>query len=176
MRAQRLSTLTCHMINSYGNAAINVIHAYRAGGERVVGLLEQRWNQALKQSRSQLAVGVAKNATLVQQALHGYSLKGLTLTSGGAQDMVNRMVKLADAGVHTVSVNAARFEDKTGARTLSYLAQAVLPGASALGALASQIEQKSADLANKVAGDKVIVKVAKRTRAAARKPAAAPAA
>jgi hypothetical protein len=45
-----------------------------------------------------------------------------------------------------------------------------------LGALASQIEQKSADLASKVAGDKVIVKVAKRTRMAMRKPAAAPAA
>jgi hypothetical protein len=175
MRAQKLSALTCHMIHSYGNTAKNVIHAYRAGGERVVGLLEQRWNRALKQSRSQLATGVAKNATAVQHALHSYSLKGLTLTSAGAQDMVNRMVKLADAGVHTVSVNAARFEDKTGARALSSLAQAALPGASALSALVSQIEQKSADLASKVAGDKVIVKVARRARTAARKPAAAPA-
>lgn len=173
MSAKNLSTVTCHLIKAYGNTAKNVIHAYRAGGERVIGLLEQRWDRALKQSRSQLALGVAKNATAVQHALHSYTLKGLTLTSGGAQDMVNRVVKLADAGVHTVSVNAARFEDKTGARALSSLAQAALPGAAVLSALASQIEQKSADLASKVAGDNVVVKVARRARTVARKPAAA---
>jgi hypothetical protein len=55
MRAKNLSTLTCHVINSFGNTANSVIHAYRAGGERVVGLLEQRWHRALKQSRAQLA-------------------------------------------------------------------------------------------------------------------------
>ena len=171
MASKKLATVTCHMITSYGNTAKIVIHAYRAGGERVIGLLEQRWDQALKQSRSQLAAGVAKNATAVQHALQNYSLKGLTFTSGGAQDMVNRVVKLADAGVQSVAVNAARFEDKTGARALSSLAQAALPGATALSALASQIEQKSADLASKVAGDNVVVKVARRARTAARKPA-----
>jgi hypothetical protein len=173
MASKKLATVTCHMITSYGNTAKNVIHAYRVGGERVIGMLEKRWDLSLKQSRSQLAAGVAKNATAAQHALHSYSLKGLTLTSAGAQDMVNRVVKLADAGVHTVVVNAARFEDKTGARALSSLAQTALPGAAVLSALASRIEQKSADLASKVAGDNVVVKVVKRTRTTARKPAAA---
>jgi hypothetical protein len=53
------------------------------------------------------------------------------------------------------------------------LAQAALPGATVLSALASQIEQKSADLASKVAGDQVAVKVAKRTRTTTRRPVAA---
>lgn len=114
MSAKKLSTVTCHVINAYDNTAKNVIHAYRAGGERVV--------------------------------------------------------KLADAGVHSVSANASRFEDKTGAHVLSNLAQAALPGAVALSALASQIEQKSAHLASRIAGDNVVVTVARRTRAAARKP------
>lgn len=171
MASKKLATVTCHMITSYGNTAKNVIHAYRVGGERVIGLLEQRWDNALKQSRSQLAAGVAKNANAMQQALQSYSLKGLSITSSGAQDMVNRVVKLADAGVHTVAANAARFEDKTGARALSSLAQAALPGADALSALVSQIEQKSADLASKVAGDNLVVKVAKRSRTAPRKSA-----
>jgi hypothetical protein len=176
MSAKKLSTVTCHVITSYGNTAKNVIHAYHAGGERVVGLLEQRWNRALKESRSQLATGVAKNANVVQQMLHKYSLKGLTLTSGGAQDIVNQVVKFADASVLAVSANVDRFEDKTGAHLLSSLAQAALPGAVVLSSLASQIEQKSADLASKIAGDKVVVTVVKRARTAARKPrkAAAP--
>lgn len=172
MSAKKLSTVTCHVINAYGNTAKNVIHAYRAGGERVVSLLDQRWHSALQQSRSKLAAGVAKNAGVVQQTLHKYSLKGLTMTSGGVQSVVDHVVKLADAGVHSMSVNASRFEDKTGAHVLSNLAQAALPGAIALSALASQLEQKSAQLASKIAGDNVVVVVAKRARTAARKPRA----
>jgi hypothetical protein len=170
MSTQKLSTVTCHVIMSSGNTAKNIIHAYRAGGERVVSLLEKRWNRALKQSRSQLAAGVAQNAGAAQQVLQKYSLKGLTMTSGGAQGMVKQLVKLADAGVHSVATNASRFEDKTGAHLLSTLAQAALPGALAISALASQIEQKSAHLASKIAGDNVVVRVAKRARSAARKP------
>ena len=170
MSAKKLSTVTCHVINAYGNTAKNVIHAYRAGGERVVRMLDRRWNSALRKSRPELATGVAKNAGVVHQVLHSYTLKGLTVTSGGAQSMVNQIVKLADAGVHGLSVNADRFEDKTGAHLLSNLAQAALPGAEALSTLASRIEQKSAHLASRIAGDQVVVTVAKRTRTAARKP------
>ena len=169
MSAKKLSTVTCHVIAAYGNTANNVIHAYRAGGERVVKALDQRWHNALKQSRPKLAAGVAKNAGVFQQVLHNYTLKGLTVTSGGAQNVVNKVVKLADAGVHGLSVNADRFEDKTGAHVLSTLAQAALPGAVALSALASTIEQKSAHLASKIAGDNVVVTVAKRTRSTVRK-------
>lgn len=173
MSAKKLSTVTCHVINAYGNTAKNVIHAYRAGGERVVRLLDRRWNSAMKQSRSKLAAGVAKNAGVVQQVLHKYTLKGLTVTSGGAQGLVNQVVKLADASVHGVSVNASRLEDKTGSHVLSNLAHAALPGAVAMSALASQIEHKSAHLASKIAGANVVVTVAKRTRATVRKPRAA---
>lgn len=173
MSAKKLSTVTCHVISAYGNTAKNAIHAYRVGGERVVRLLDRRWNSAMKQSRSKLAAGVAKNATVLQQVLHNYTLKGLTVTSGGAQSVVNQVVKLADAGVHGLSVNADRFEDKTGAHVLSTLAHAALPGAVALSALASKIEQKSARMASKIAGDNVVVTAAKRTRAAVRKPRAA---
>ena len=178
MSTKKLSTVTCHVIASYGNTAQNMIHACRAGGERVVSLLDRRWNSALKRSRSQLAAGVAKNAGAVQQLLHKYSLKGLTVSTTGAQGVVNQVVKLADAGVHTVATNASRFEDKTGVHVLSTVAHAALPGAVALSALADQIEQKSAKLASRIAGDNVVVKVAKRVRVAARKPrvAAAPAA
>ena len=167
MSSKKLSTVTCHVISAYGNTASNVIHAYQAGGERVVSMLDARWNSALKQSRSQLATGVAKNATLVQQVLQKYTLKGLTVTSGGAQGVVNQVVKLADAGVMSVAQNVDRFEVKTGVSVLSTVAQAALPGAEALSALATQIEQKSATLAHKIAGKKAVV--AKRSRPVARK-------
>lgn len=168
MKSKSLSSVTCHVISAYGNTATHVIQACRAGGERVVSMVDARWNNALKQSRSQLATGVARNADAVHQVLQKYTLKGLTVTSGGAQDVVNQIVKLADASVMTVAHNVDRLEDKTGVSVLSSVAQAALPGALVLSNLAQQIEQKSANLANRIAGETVVKAVAKRSRAVAR--------
>jgi hypothetical protein len=169
MSAKKLSTVTCHVIKAYGNTASNVIYAYRSGGERVVGMLDTGWNNAFKQSRSQLAAGVAKNATAVHQMLQKFTLKGLTVTSDGVQDVVDQVVKLADAGVIAVSENVDRLEDKTGVNVLSTVARAALIGAVPLSNLADQIEKKSADLANKIAGKGLVKAVVKRSRPVVRK-------
>jgi len=153
MSAKNLSTVANDLIESYGNTALNVINAYRAGGERVVSLLEQRWNQALKQSRSELTAETAKNASAAQAAFSAYYTKGLLLTSSGAEQVVSQLVKVAEAGVERAAANASLFEEKTGVTTLNTLAQATAPGALALSKLAAQIEQKSAELAGKIAGD-----------------------
>ena len=63
MSAQQLSTVAYDVIVSSGNTAKNVINAYRAGGERVAGVIEQRWDTAFAQSRKQLSAETAKNAT-----------------------------------------------------------------------------------------------------------------
>jgi len=172
MSSKKLSAVTCHVIHAYANTASNVIHAYRAGGERVVGMLDERWNSAFKQSRSQLADGVAKNATAVHQLLHKYTLKGLTVTSGRAQGVVNQVVKLADAGVKSVAENVDQFEGKTGVNVLSSVAQAALLGVVPWSNLVDQIEQKSADLASKIAGDSLAKSVTKRTRSKVHRPVA----
>ena len=153
MSAKNLSTVATDLIESYGNTAKHVINAYRAGGERVVGLLEQRWNRALKQSRTELTAETAKNASAAQVAFSAYYSKGLMLTTNGAQHVVSQLVKVAEAGVERASANASLFEEKTGVTTLNTLAQATAPGALALSKLAAQIEQKTAELASKIAGD-----------------------
>ncbi|MEO6016755.1 MAG: hypothetical protein ABIP46_05825, partial [Polaromonas sp.] len=153
MSAKNLSTVASDLIESYGNTAKHVIDAYRAGGERAVSLLEQRWNRALKESRSELTTEVAKNATAAQLAFSAYYSKGLTLTTNGAQQVVSQLVKLAETGVERAAANAALFEEKTGVTTLSTLAKATAPGALVLSKVATQIEEKSAHLASKIAGD-----------------------
>jgi hypothetical protein len=153
MSAKNLSTVASDLIESYGKTAKNVIDAYRAGGERVVSLLEQRWNQALKQSRTELTAETAKNASAAQAAFSAYYTKGLILTTNGAQQVVSQLVKVAEASVERAAANASLFEEKTGVTTLNTLAQATAPGALALSKLAAQIEQKSAEFASKIAGD-----------------------
>ena len=165
MTAKNLSTVATDLIECYGNTAKNVIDAYRAGGERVVTVLEQRWNAALKQSRSQLTGEVAKNASAAQLAFSVYYTKGLTQTTKGAQIVVTQLVKLAEAGVERAAANASAFEIKTGMTTLNTLAQVTKPGAVVLSNFAAKIEEKSAALAAKVAGDNVVTAKVKRTSA-----------
>ena len=62
MTAKKLSTLSQDFIDAYGNTARNVIQAYRASGERVAGFVEQRWEQAMEQTRGQLVAEVHDNA------------------------------------------------------------------------------------------------------------------
>lgn len=165
MSAKKLSIVACNLIESYGNTAKNVIDAYRAGGERVVSLLEQRWNRALEESRPQLTAETVENASAAQLAFSACYTKGLTLTTNGAQQVVSQLVKVLEGGVERVAANASAFEEKTGATALNVLAQATVPGAEALTRLATQIEQKTAELASKIAGGDVVTAKVKRTSA-----------
>ena len=169
MRTKNLSTLTCHVVASYGNTAKHAITAYRTGGERVVGVIEQRWNRSLNASRSQLAEGVARNANAVQARLQQFAQSGLALTSNGAESLVNKMVQLADAGVHSVADNALWLEAKVGTTALTRLSELALPAANAWSRLADQVEDQSAKLVGKIAGKPVRRAAPKRARVAVRK-------
>ena len=165
MTAKNLSTVATDLIECYGNTAKNVIDAYRAGGERVVTVLEQRWNAALKQSRSQLTSDVAKNASAAQLAFSVYYTKGLTQTTKGAELVVSQLVKFAEAGVERVAANASLFEEKTGLSTLNTIAEVTKPGVVVLSQFAAKVEEKSAQLASKIAGDNIATATVKRTSA-----------
>lgn len=152
MRAQKLSTVAHNVIEATGNTAHNVLHAYQAGGQYLVGQLEQRWHRALAQSRPQLTAETADNAAAAQQAFSSYCTKGLHLSTQGGQSVVSQLVRLAASGVQRAAANADRFEEKTGVHALHTLAQASLPSAAVLCTLAHQVEAQSAKLARKVAG------------------------
>ena len=165
LHTANLSTVATDLIGCYGNTAKNVIDAYRAGGERVVTVLEQRWNSALKQSRSQLTGDIAKNASAAQLAFSMYYTKGLTQTTKGAELVVSQLVKFAEAGVERVAANASLFEEKTGLNTLNTLAEVTKPSVIALSQFAAKVEEKSAQLASKIAGDDVVTATVKRASA-----------
>ena len=151
MSSKNLATVTTDLIVSYGNTAKNVINAYRAGGERVADFFEQRWERALEQSRSQLVPEVRNNAKHAQRVLGSYYVKGLAFTTNGADTVVDQLVSFAGQGVQQVAANANRFEEKTGV-VLDRFTVAVAPVATAVTKLATQIEEKSGELAGKIAG------------------------
>jgi murein L,D-transpeptidase YcbB/YkuD len=151
MTAKNLSTVATELIATSGKTAQNVITAYRAGGERMVDLLEQRWNSALRQSRSELSAETARNASAAQLAFSALYTKGLIFSAEGAQQIVQQLVKVAEAGIERASANASLFEEKTGVNTLNSLARASAPGALVLSKLADKVEEQTALLASKLA-------------------------
>lgn len=155
-----LATVTTELIASYGNTAKNVINAYRVGNERVVGMMDQRWESAVKATGKRLTTEVRTNALAAQKKLSGYYIKGIALTSDSADTAVNKAVELAGKGVQQVAANAARFQKSTGVTTLNKLAVVAVPAAQAVSKVAVKIEQQSDQLVNTVAGKTAKVKVA----------------
>jgi hypothetical protein len=173
MRASNLSTVTTELIESYGNTAKNVIHAYRTGNERVARFVERRWESAIRQSASRLRADVHENALNAQKTISGIYVKGVVRTSDGADLVVDKFVEYAGKGVQQVSTNVDQFEKRTGVTALNRLAKAAVPAVTVVGDLAGKLEQGSSRLANTVAGQKAIVKVAAVKRAASPKKAGA---
>ena len=169
MSNKNLSTVTTDLIESYGNTARNVIQAYRVGNLRAVQFVDQRWEKALQQSARPLRVDVRKNALAAQKTISGMYIKGIDMTSNGADVMVNKAVELAGKGVQQVAANASAFEKRTGVATLNSLAKATVPAAIVVGNLAGKLEQGSSSRANTVAGKNAKVKVATVKRSTARK-------
>jgi hypothetical protein len=155
-----LTAVTTDLIASYGNTAKNVITAYRVGNERVVGFMDQRWENAVKKTGKRLTAEVRDNALSAQKKLSGYYIKGITLTSDSADMAVNKAVELAGKSVEQMAANAARFQKSTGVTTLNKLAVAAVPAAQAVTKVAAKIEAQSDQLVNTVAGKTAKVKVA----------------
>ena len=154
MTAKNLSTVTTELITSYGNTAKNVIHAYRVGGERVIGFMDRRWEKALEKSGARLKAEVRSNAMSAQKKLSGYYTNGISLTTNGADMVVDKAVELAGKGVRQVARNAGQFEKRTGVTALNSMALAAVPAAVVVSKLADKIERKSALLAQRVTGKK----------------------
>ncbi len=173
MHASKMSTVTTELIESYGNTAKNVIHAYRTGNERVARFVEQRWESAIQQTASRLRADVHKNALRAQKTISGIYVTGVVRTSEGADLVVDKVVEYAGKGVQQVSTNVDQFEKRTGVTALNRLAKAAVPAVTVVGDLAGKLEQGSSRLANTFAGKKAVVKVATVKRAASPKKAGA---
>lgn len=160
MTSRNLSAATTDLIETYGNTAKNVINAYRVGGERVIGFMDQRWEAALQKSASRLSNEVRGNALSAQKKISSYYTQGISMTTAGADAIVSKAVQLAGKGVQQAAANASQFEKSTGVTALHTVAKAVAPAVDAVQKLASSIEHQSSRLVNRIAGKSADVKVA----------------
>ena len=151
MTAKSLAGVTTDLIHAYGNTARHVINAYRVGGERVVDAVEERWEGVLQASGPKWTDEVCHQALAAQRLAGGYCAKSLDLTTRGADELVQQIIRLAAGGVKQAAANATRFGEQTGFYGLNQLAATAAPAAEVAGRIARQLELKTAEMAEQLA-------------------------
>jgi hypothetical protein len=172
MSIQNLSTVASDVITSYGKTAVNVINAYRVGGQRAIGYFDQRFENVLNRRVLPLSTNVRGNIVTMEKTISGYYVKGIQLSSGGAESVVNTVVDLAGKSVERIAANATTFDKAYGTSALDKLSSVVLPGAHIVSKLVDRIEQRATQVAAKVAGPQAAAKNGAAKRRAVRKPIA----
>jgi hypothetical protein len=108
MNTNTFSTTATELVARFGNTAHGVIGAYRDGGERLAGTLEQRWKAALKETSPKLTPETRRNAARAQHAFSAYYAKGLNLSADGAVVVVDTLVGATVAAIERAAALAAQ--------------------------------------------------------------------
>jgi hypothetical protein len=173
MSSKNLSTVANEVIEAYGIININLINAYRFGGERVIGFVDERFADAVNRGGPALSEELRSNLIDSQQRVSGFYVKGLQYGSDRAQSAVGIAVDLASKGVNVVAENAERLDRATNLNALDRFNRAVMPAANIVVRVVERIEQGSGKLVQRVSGKAVPAKaVASRTLSAGTRKAA----
>lgn len=169
MSSKNLSSVATAVIESYGNTALNLINAYRVGGERVIGFVDQRFEAAVNVGAARLSDELRSNLIDTEKRFSGYYVKGLQLGTDRAESFVGSAVDLANKGVDRFAANAERFDQATKFGALGIINRVTLPAAEAVSQVVERIEEGSSQLAKKVAGKPAVVKAAAKKAKAVKK-------
>lgn len=158
--SKNLSSVATAVIESYGNTAMNLINAYRVGGERMIGFVDQRFEAAVNVGAAPLSPELRSNLIGTEKRISGYYVKGLQFGTDRAESVVGSAVDLANKGVDRIAANAERFDQATKIGALDMINRVALPAAEAMSQVVVRIEEGSSQLAKKVAGKPAVVKAA----------------
>ena len=172
MSKKSLSSVAAAVIESYGNTAINMINAYRVGGERVIGFVDQRFETAVNTGAARLSDELRSNLIDTEKRISGYYAKGLQFGTERAESAVSTAVDLANKGVDRMAANAERFDQATKLGALELINRVALPAATAVSGVVERLEEGSSQLVKRVAGKPAVVKAAVKKAKAVRKTAA----
>ncbi len=113
MNSTNFSATATDLVAKLGTTAHEVIGAYREGGERLAGTLEQRWKSALKETGPRLTAETRRNAARAQHAFSMYYARGLNLSADGAVVVVDTLVGATVAAIGRASALARAASQKT---------------------------------------------------------------
>jgi hypothetical protein len=167
MSTQDLSTIAIDVIGQYHAAGKHLVRAYRAGTERAVGAVNERFASALNARALPLVTAPVKASVIeAQQQVARFVAFGLGLGASGADITIDQLSRRVASGIERVAGATSKVETVVGASTLDKVGVLALPVARMSLEVASALAQGSKRLSDRVAGDEALVEAAPVTKAA----------
>ena len=137
-----LRTVTLKTVANTRQAAEHAVGAYRAGGHRLIGLLQQGVDQAAQRSGQRLAPGLRKAGG----SLGGLAGQGVDAVSQGSQRVIDVSGDVLMGQVQRVADLADKVDNTLLANGIQTAARISLPGAQAALVLSEKLVQTTAKL------------------------------
>jgi hypothetical protein len=158
MTTKNLSTVVADVIQTYGITATNIINAYRLGGERFIGFVDNRLALAVSDVPSDFVKSVRSKLRVGHERVSSVSVKGLHLGTDSAQRAVGAAVDLVAKGVSLIATSAVRVERTANINALNTLNRVAMPAVDLVSQVAQKLEQGSSKLVRRVSGTAVPAK------------------
>ena len=156
MSTQTLTSVAMNVVGQYNQAGKQLVRAWRAGTERAVGAVNERFASAVN-ARTLPFVTDDVKASLIdaQQQVAGIVAYGLGLPATGADLTIDQVARRVHNGIERISDTTARVESAFGTSALDKVGVFAMPVAYVSLELANVVAQGSKRLSERVAGDEV---------------------
>lgn len=175
MSTQTLASIAMNVVGQYNEAGKQLVRAYRAGTERAVEAVSERFATTVNARSLPLVNDTVKGSLIdAQQQVAGLVSFGLGLGANGADTVIEQVSRRVNSGIERLSDITTGVEAAFETQALEKVGVFVLPAAYASLELASVVAQGTKRLSDRVAGaDEEIVAEPVKPAAKKRAPRAA---
>ena len=171
MSTQTLSAIAIDVVDQYHAAGKHLVHAYRAGTERAVGAVNERFATAVNTRALPLVTAPVKASVIeAQRQVADFVAFGLGLGANGADITIDQVSRRVASGIERVSSATTKVESVIGANAFDKVGVLALPVARVSLEVANAVAAGTKRLSERVAGEPEVV--AAPVKKAARKTAA----
>ena len=170
MSTPTLSTVVRDVVGQYHVAGKQFVRAYRAGTERAVGAVNERFASAVNARSLPLVTDSVKTGLIeAQQQVAGFVAFGLGLGANGADATIDQLARRFGNGIERVAGVRSRVESALGTSTLDRIGAFALPAAKLSLQIANVVADGSNRLSERVVGVEKTAAKAPARKAAAKK-------
>ena len=103
MNTQAFQATAQQWISGFDHGAHRAIAGWRSGAGRLGEMARTRWDHAFAQSSPQLSPDTRRNASHFRDVVAGYYVRGIDLSTTGAERAVSTLVEAAEAAAGRIA-------------------------------------------------------------------------
>jgi hypothetical protein len=157
MTHQTFSTVAINVVGQYNQAGKQLVNAYRAGSDRVVRNVNERFAAMLDARSLPLVTETVKSSLIdAQQVLSGFVTSSVAMGSDRAESGIDNVARGVKTGIEGLAGAGARIETALNVQALDTVSTLALPLAQVSLEIAHRVAKGSKRVSERVAGDEVI--------------------